>query len=191
MDDKKYEEDPKVNFRGIKFQFPIRVHGVLKTPTSGFSRNYMWLQTASIGCKNISAKWFFDFGNHWKKPNEISDELKQTLTYGVAFELHEDSCKMDQEIVAEIQNLYPGNYKYVENHGNESYIWERDCLTIFVKRAYQYPAVYSIPEVSFCYSLETMSRKKFTQPTLGTLIITRIDFRITMLPNKKSRCDCS
>ncbi|MCF0038497.1 hypothetical protein [Dyadobacter fanqingshengii] len=165
MDDKKYEEDAKVNFRGIKFQFPMRVHGVLKTPMSGFSRNYMWLQTDSIGCKNISAKWFFDFDNQWKKPDEISDELKQTLTYGVAFELHEDSCKTDQEIVAEIQNLYPGNYKYVENHGNASYIWERAPLTIFVKRAYQYPAGYSIPEVSFCYSLDDEQKEIYATYT--------------------------
>ncbi|MCF2489700.1 hypothetical protein [Dyadobacter sp. CY347] len=83
MEEKKYEKDAKVNFRGIKFQFPMKVHGVLKTRMSSFSRNYMWIKTDSIGGKNISAKWFFDFDNQWKKPDEISDELKQTLTYGV------------------------------------------------------------------------------------------------------------
>ena len=70
MDDKKYEEDAKVNFRGIKFQFPMRVHGVLKTPMSGFSRNYMWLQTDSIGCKISLPSGFLILITNGKSPTK-------------------------------------------------------------------------------------------------------------------------
>ncbi|MCE6988997.1 hypothetical protein [Dyadobacter sp. CY323] len=144
-----------VKFRGIHFQFPMKVRGALKTPMSGFSRNYIWLQTDSIGGKNISGKWFFDRDNEWQKPEDITDILREKLIYGVALELYEDSCKTDQEIITEIQKDYPGNYNYHEKYDYKYFTWERDCLTIFVKRIYPDGKGYSIPEVSFCYGLSS------------------------------------
>ena len=43
IDDKKYEENAKVNFRGIKFQFPMKVGSALKASVSGFSRGFILL----------------------------------------------------------------------------------------------------------------------------------------------------
>ncbi|MCF2489702.1 hypothetical protein [Dyadobacter sp. CY347] len=144
----------KVEFRGVNFQFPLKIKSALNPKIHAFVRNSSWLQTDYFGSNQISTKWFFNWDNDWNGHQEINDALKEKRIYGVAFELHKDSCKTDQEIVAEIQKIYPGNYRYVENHGNTSYIWERDCLTVFVKRANQYPAKYSIPEISFCYGLD-------------------------------------
>ncbi|QRR02616.1 hypothetical protein [Dyadobacter sandarakinus] len=164
-DDESCGEVTKLSYRGIYFQFPMRVSSALKAPMKQFSTNYMWLQTDSLGGKNFSAKWFFDYDNEWTKPAQLSDKVKRKPVYGVAFELYGDSCKTDQEIVAEIQKLYPGNYRYFENQGHSAYIWERDCLTIFVKKAYQYPAGYSIPEVSFCYLLDESQKEIFATYT--------------------------
>jgi len=148
------DQRAKVSFRGINFQFPLKVGGVLKVPMRGFSRYNTQLQTDCINGEDISAKWFFEWDYGLSRAEGITDTVKKQLVYGVAFELHEDSCKTDQEIVAEIQNIYPGNYSYVEKSGMRYYKFERDCLTIFVKRTYQYPDPYSIPEVSFCYGLD-------------------------------------
>ncbi|MCF0038498.1 hypothetical protein [Dyadobacter fanqingshengii] len=144
----------QVHFRGINFQFPLKIKSVLNPQIHGFIRNSSWLQTDYFGSNQISTKWFFNWDNDWNGQQEISDALKEKRIFGIAFELHKDSCKTDQEIISEIQKIYPGNYRHFENHGNTSYIWERDCLTIFVKRANQYPAKYSVPEVSFCYGLD-------------------------------------
>lgn len=144
----------KVNFRGINFQFPLKIKSVLNPKIHGFERNSSWLQTDYFGNNQILTKWFFNWDNDWNGQQEISDALKEKRIYGVAFELHKDSCKTDQEIIAEIEKIYPGNYRFFEDHENTAYIWERDCLTIFVKRANQYPAKYSVPEVSFCYGLD-------------------------------------
>ena len=151
----------KVSFRGIHFQFPIKVRGALRAPMGDFSRHYTWLQTDSIGGKNISGKWFFEWDSQWSEQDPITETFKEKLVYGVAFELHDDSCKTSQEIVEEIQKLYPGNYRYVEEYGNPCFIWERDCMTIFVKRAYAYPKGYSVPEVSFCYGLNSLQVDKY------------------------------
>ncbi|KAA0990398.1 hypothetical protein [Dyadobacter aurulentus] len=120
---------------------------------TGFSRYHTQLQTDSIGGKNISGKWFFEWDYGLSRPKEITDTVREQLIHGVAFELYEDSCKSNHEIVEEVQNMYPGNFRYFENYGNGSFIWERDCMTIFVKRIYPYQKGYSIPEVSFCYGL--------------------------------------
>lgn len=143
-----------VHFRGINFQFPLKVKGALNPQIHGFIRSSSWLQTDYFGSNQISTKWFFNWENDWNGQQEINDALKEKRIYGIAFELHKDSCKTDQEIISEIQKIYPGNYRHFENHGNTSYIWERNCLTIFVKRVNQYPAKYSVPEVSFCYGLD-------------------------------------
>ncbi|MCE6988996.1 hypothetical protein [Dyadobacter sp. CY323] len=153
----------QVNFRGIHFQFPMKVRGALKTPVSGFSRNFTWLQTDSIGGKNISGKWFFEWDTEWNGKKQALERIKENLIYGVAFELREDSCKTDQEIVTEIQKIYPGSYKYYQENGLNYYIWERDCLAIFVKRTYH--EGHSIPEVSFCYGLNFLQADMYGNKT--------------------------
>ncbi|MCE6988994.1 hypothetical protein [Dyadobacter sp. CY323] len=145
----------KVSFRGIHFQFPIKVRGALQAPMGQFSRHYTWLQTDSIGGRNICGKWFFEWDSDWKEQEPITEAFKEKLTYGVAFELREDSCKTDQEIVKEIQKIYPGSFSYFEKYDTKYYKWERNCLTIFVKRTHLYPEGYSVPEVSFCYGLNS------------------------------------
>ncbi|QRR02615.1 hypothetical protein [Dyadobacter sandarakinus] len=132
---------------------------------SGFTRNYTWIETDSIGNRNISGKWFFDRDSEWNIKQELSSEVKDKLIYGVAFELHEDSCKTDQEIVAEIQEMYPGNYTYTVEWGYKYYVWERDCLTIFVKRIYDDPEGNSIPEVSFCYGISSSEASTYGKYT--------------------------
>lgn len=144
-----------VHFRGINFQFPMTVRGALKTPRSDLSRGQKFMQTDSIGGKNISGKWFFGFDSKWDGEELTLKTVKDNLIYAVAFELRADSCKTNHEIVSEIQNVYPGDYKYSCKNGFSAYIWERDCLTIFLKRAYIYGKGYSVPEVSFCYGINS------------------------------------
>ena len=149
----------RVSFRGVNFQFPLKVGSVIKVPASHISHFHSQLQTDCINEEDISAKWFFEWNYGMGSPDEITDTVKNLLVYGVAFELHEDSCKTDQEIVAEIQSMYPGNYSCIEKWGMTYYKWERDCLTIFVKRTYQYPDTYSVPEISFCYGLDESQKE--------------------------------
>lgn len=141
-----------VRFRGINFQFPLKVHGILKAPMTKSTRYHSQLQTDSIGSQNITGKWFFEWDYGLERFQEITDTVKKQLVYGVAFELHEDSCKTDLEIIEELQKTYPGEYASYEEYGMKYYKWNSNCLTIFVKRIYKQGGV-NVPEVSFCYGI--------------------------------------
>ena len=85
----------KVNFRGINFQFPLKIKNVVNPKIHGFERNSSWLQTDYFGNNQILTKWFFNWDNDWNGQQEINDALKEKRIYGIAFELHKDSCKTD------------------------------------------------------------------------------------------------
>ncbi|TLV00144.1 hypothetical protein [Dyadobacter luticola] len=110
--------------------------------------------------KNISEEWFFEWDYGMGDPKGLPDIIRKQLIYGVAFDLIEDSCKTDQEIIGELQKTYPGDYEYSEEWGLKRYKWERDCLTIFVKRRYHEGGI-SVPEVSFCYGLTDMQTRMY------------------------------
>jgi hypothetical protein len=141
----------RVDFRGVKFDFPIKALTVMnaKHGTIHYYRGDL-IRIDSI-LPGTTSSWYMEHADNEYESHDSSNFLRTAQIYGVTFLLNSEIKRKDQEILAEIQTKYPGNYKHIYQNGNEYYLNHQECLSIlFTRELYDEGR---IPAISFLYGL--------------------------------------
>ena len=150
------ENAERVNFRGLKFSFPLRGDEVNEIAFGNISYVPSKIKSEPLITKKDTIYWYFDHNYHKTSFWDTTAYLKESIIYGVTIRLYGEDAKRDQEFIDELQKYYPGEYVYHKSPHLSYYILSKGCLKVIYRRIMTYNSFRKIvgtPSISFCYGL--------------------------------------
>jgi len=145
-----------VRYRNLNFQFPITGKEVAEKGT-GVIRNIPTYIRTDFPNDHGSVNWYFDYSQNKVNTADTTRYLAKAAIYGATVFLDREADKSDQDIIDELQKVYPGKFVHSKNPDYPYYIFTDGCLSIILRRLLVAKAnsvnAANIPTVSFCYGL--------------------------------------